>query len=723
MGLNPPSKSRLAVLLLLGFLAKQATSYKYFITQLADPGDDASARFVEVYTPDGASQPFTPEGQPTGEDMYLARWTNGSNKLTVSSVEKLTNDASRVFGADGFFIFCASESGFSLAYPSSSCDWEIGGGGPADSNGDDQVALIFAAAASIDSPSSIYDIFGVPGEDGSGTDHDFVNGRATRNVPLPATPSSTWIESEWTVDANSADTADITPRQFRTGTLPPTNPSCSLPTDGSCTSIEDIQGSTDMSPLDENYVTSCPAFVTAVVSDGFYLQQSVGTDPSKSDAIFVFTDDIPVVGDFLFVCGTVDEYFGLTELTDVTWSVDANTDGEVAPGYTELELGSSELESLESMLVDVVPASPGTNMNAVSEYFNLDRYGEFVVCHVDKIRGRIFQYSQLNTPGVAGYEAHTKSLISKCLTVDDNNSAQNPNPVKAGGLIEMNSSTSFRGGDAVTTLKGVLFYSFGDFKVQPFNDRDLVIDASTNPRPLGPPEFSSKKEYAKIAVSNVLNYFTSIDPAGGSSPFRGGDEVPGYEFTAEFDRQAQKTSLALSQIDADIFGIIEVENFNGGAILDLAARMTNLNADRLYKTASMDSGLSRIGTDSIRVDMIYDSLKYRIVSSCILTDAELPALGIAGPVFDGVNTNRVPFAVTFENIVESKHDPFTLVMNHFKSKGGSGTGVNDDIGDGSGNWNDRRTKAAKALLAWIDSDGYVLRVVYFFLYGLVECGL
>jgi hypothetical protein len=96
MGLNPPSKSRLAVLLLLGFLAKQATSYKYFITQLADPGDDASARFVEVYTPDGASQPFTPEGQPTGEDMYLARWTNGSNKLTVSSVEKLTNDASRV---------------------------------------------------------------------------------------------------------------------------------------------------------------------------------------------------------------------------------------------------------------------------------------------------------------------------------------------------------------------------------------------------------------------------------------------------------------------------------------------------------------------------------------------------------------------------------------------------------------------------------------------------
>jgi hypothetical protein len=59
-------------------------------------------------------------------------------------------------------------------------------------------------------------------------------------------------------------------------------------------------------------------------------------------------------------------------------------------------------------------------------------------------------------------------------------------------------------------------------------------------------------------------------------------------------------------------------------------------------------------------------------------------------------------------------------MNHFKSKGGSGTGANDDIGDGSGNcWNTRRTKAAEALLAWVDSDGYVLLAVYFFLYDLI----
>jgi predicted extracellular nuclease len=104
-------------------------------------------------------------------------------------------------------------------------------------------------------------------------------------------------------------------------------------------------------------VTACPAFVTAVVSHGFFLHQSVGIDLPKSNAIFVFTDNIPKEGDFLFVCGTVDESFGLTKLTYVTWSVDDNIGGEMAPGYTKLELGSSELESLESMLVEVVLAS------------------------------------------------------------------------------------------------------------------------------------------------------------------------------------------------------------------------------------------------------------------------------------------------------------------------------------------------------------------------------
>jgi hypothetical protein len=96
------------------------------------------------------SKSFDPDVFPTGEDMHLAHWTDDKADLTLSTVDKLTKDDSRVSGADGFFIFCASASGFQSGYPSITCEWEIGRLGPADSNGDDQIALIFAAAASID---------------------------------------------------------------------------------------------------------------------------------------------------------------------------------------------------------------------------------------------------------------------------------------------------------------------------------------------------------------------------------------------------------------------------------------------------------------------------------------------------------------------------------------------------------------------------------------------
>jgi hypothetical protein len=170
MCINP---SQLAVFLLLGCLSKQATSFKYFITKLADPGDDAAARFVEVYTPDGAGQVFAPDGLQNGDEMFLFRWTNG-NSDPQGNPRQLTNDAARVVGADGFFIFCADKDDFEAAYPSSTCDWDIGGNGAADSNGDDQIALVFVDSSTITADDfTIYDIFGVPGQDGTGTVHEF----------------------------------------------------------------------------------------------------------------------------------------------------------------------------------------------------------------------------------------------------------------------------------------------------------------------------------------------------------------------------------------------------------------------------------------------------------------------------------------------------------------------------------------------------------------------
>ena len=63
-----------------------------------------------------------------------------------------------------------------------------GGGGSADSNGDDdQIAII-------DGASNVIDIFGMPGEDGSNTCHDFEDGIALRAGTNTDPNGGTWNE-------------------------------------------------------------------------------------------------------------------------------------------------------------------------------------------------------------------------------------------------------------------------------------------------------------------------------------------------------------------------------------------------------------------------------------------------------------------------------------------------------------------------------------------------
>ena len=71
---------------------------------------------------------------------------------------------------------------------------DIGTGGPADSNGDDNIALLGP-------DGSIIDMFGVAGEDGTGTGHEFEDGRAER--ACGAVASATWIEADWNIDNDS----------------------------------------------------------------------------------------------------------------------------------------------------------------------------------------------------------------------------------------------------------------------------------------------------------------------------------------------------------------------------------------------------------------------------------------------------------------------------------------------------------------------------------------
>jgi predicted extracellular nuclease len=278
------------------------------------------------------------------------------------------------------------------SYNNKACDI-VTSGGFADSNGDDQLAIVVGP---INSPSygQMIDIFGVPGEDGTNTAHDFEDGRAERKA-TSQTPKGTWDANDWVVvkgvagtgtqkevaDMNPriwAGTSDTTPAPGITMSTPA--PATSSPTSApTALTIQEIQGTGTVSPYVNVNATINNAYVTAIVSSGFYVQEvPVVSAGDASSGIFVFTTSRPTfvnVGDQVSVLGTVKEYFEWTEIANIATTVVGTTKKFFDP--VELSLPATDLavlEKYESMIVSVVPAS-GDSL-VVSEYFNLDRYGE-----------------------------------------------------------------------------------------------------------------------------------------------------------------------------------------------------------------------------------------------------------------------------------------------------------------------------------------------------------
>ncbi|MBC8256157.1 MAG: lamin tail domain-containing protein [Candidatus Marinimicrobia bacterium] len=169
---------------IITLLIAQFSYADVFITELADPQNSSDAgRFVELYN-NGDSDLDLSSG------WIIQRWTNGNSDPTSSSIKNLTGTIS----AGGFYILCNDADKFSATY-GLTCDQDIGTGGAADSNGNDNIAIL-------DASGTVADIFGVPGEDGTGTGHEFEDGRAERGEGV-SSGNATWDETEWNVDNDS----------------------------------------------------------------------------------------------------------------------------------------------------------------------------------------------------------------------------------------------------------------------------------------------------------------------------------------------------------------------------------------------------------------------------------------------------------------------------------------------------------------------------------------
>lgn len=434
--------------------------------------------------------------------------------------------------------------------------------------------------------------------------------------------------------------------------------------------------------------------MTRIVRNGFFVQEISTANPLQSNAssgIFVhdtssFKNTLQE-GHKINIQAEVNEFYGETQLEMGSATVISGSHA-FDPIDINLPLSSiDELERYEGMIVSVKP-----NINhklVVSEYYNFDRYGEVVICSAEEDMDRIYQFTETNVPDSTAYDLHQATVMASCITIDDNSSSQNPNPPLFGSIYHLNSTNFLRGGSEVTSLKGPLWYSFGKWRVATLYESDLSY--MSKPRETTP-EINGD---VTISSTNLLNYFIFT-----------GDNPRGANSAEEFARQSQKAVLALSEMNTDIVGVQEIGNMPGNAAaIDLRDRINDALPSRDYTFASIKAGFDRIGSDDIKVDVMFDQNKFTFLNASILfddmVDGDLLNSSTGGSLFD---SSRVPLAVTLE-VIGSNNEVLTIVVNHFKSKGCSNSiGLDEDQNDGAGCWNWKRTLSSRALLAWLSSN-------------------
>jgi len=458
------------------------------------------------------------------------------------------------------------------------------------------------------------------------------------------------------------------------------------------TRIYDIQGGTlgvaSVSPFNgSSVVTEGIVTVKLPGISGFFLQDETGDgNPLTSDGIFVFGSSVLTsvnVGDKIRLNANVTEFNTVTELVSPSNIQVLSSGNPVKPIDISLpEATEGGLEAFEGMLVRIV--SPMT----VSQNFFQGRYGQVTL----SANGRLIKPTNIHTANSTGAINLTDENARRRITLDDASSAQNPNPIPFIGA-----DNTLRAGDVVQTITGVIDH--GLITNNSAGPRDYKIHATVTPvfarennRTSMPTSVGGN---IKVASFNVLNYFTTffdgtnIAGQSGQGCSLGGSvsagNCRGANNAVEFTRQRDKIINALAAINADVVGLIEIQNNGAVAIQNL---VDGLNAKMGAGTyARVSDPATGTGDDAIKVAMIYKP-------------AKVSTFGASLSDIDSIN-NRPTVAQTF---AAANGEKFSVLVNHFKSKGScpstsANTDPDQDQGDGQGCWNDLRMQQAQRLIS------------------------
>lgn len=173
---------------------------KIYISEIADPSDNFSARFVEIHNPTDAEVDLEAGGWNLV--VYFNDSTSGNEIPLTGTIPP-----------GGVYLIVQDDFEFAEAYPDAPLpnvvDSDI------NFNGDDNIELRFGGGVAT---GILVDIYGEPGVDGTDSDREFTDSQVTRAV---AAPNAVFTLSEWVITPDSG-VAAMTPGSI--GPVDPPNP-------------------------------------------------------------------------------------------------------------------------------------------------------------------------------------------------------------------------------------------------------------------------------------------------------------------------------------------------------------------------------------------------------------------------------------------------------------------------------------------------------------------
>jgi uncharacterized protein len=286
--------------------------------------------------------------------------------------------------------------------------------------------------------------------------------------------------------------------------------------------ISDIQGTAHISSLRNQTVSNVPGIVTALKSNGFYLQDpNPDSDDRTSEGIFIFTSSAPTVqvGDSILVDGRVSEFrpggaSGANNLTTTqiisptivklssgnalpsatilgnggrtipTTVIDNDTTGNIETGTTTFDPSQDGIdfyESLEAMVVQVNNPVAVSPTNSFGEIWVLADNGA-------NATGRT---------GRGGIVISPNDFNPERIQIDDT-------------LFPSGSSPQVNVGATLATITGVVDYSFNNYEVLPTS---VSVISNTLGREVT--ALTRTTDQLTVAIYNVEN----LDSGDGATKF------------------------------------------------------------------------------------------------------------------------------------------------------------------------------------------------------------